>query len=266
MTIELPYKPKIQEITTDALSDFYATISQIINFYQESLMIYSITRDSILPKSIPKRVGKANGYREFSIPEIQIKERNDFHSGIYPVRLFQNTIVNIASCYEIYIRELAEEIYRYNEDLLKNSEKQFTTEEIFAFSSMKDLKEELINRSVTKLIMSNYPNLVNKYESRFHIGIHSSKSPVTLFEVHHFLEVRNIIVHNEGHASKLFFERLKNYFELSPLNIKKPNDSPELNFEYLNKFKDKLIVLAEFIDNQAMQKWQTTKFEHKNNG
>ena len=263
MKIELPYRPIRQKKTTDSLSDLYATMSQVVNFYQESLMMYSATRDSILPKSIPERSGRAYGYKNYTIPSIQIIERDDFHSEIYPVRLFHNTIVNIASSYEIYLRDLATEIYRYNTDLLKIDEKQLSTREVLEFENVDDIKAELIDRSVTNLIMSNYPDLVKRYESRFHIGIHGKRAALSLHETHHFLEVRNLIVHNDGHASKLFFKRLKGYDKKSPLGILDKHNSAELNFEYLNEFRDKLIALSEFIDAQAMNKWETTEYENK---
>ncbi len=263
MKIELPFTPNRKKKTTEALSDFYAVLSQIINFYQESLMMYSATRDSILPKSIPERNGKAYLSQTYTIPAIQILERKEFHSEIYPIRLYNNTITNIASVYEIYLRELATEIYRYNTELLKIDEKQLSSREILDFKSIDDIKEELIDRSVTKLVMSSYPDLVSKFESRFHIGIHNKKSPMTQYELHHFLEVRNIIVHNEGHASKLFFNRLKEYSEVSPLGIFEEFFRPELNFDYLNSFREKLTNLVEFIDAQAKEKWKTTEYEHK---
>lgn len=263
MNIKIPYEPNRQKISSDALSDFYAVLEQIINFYQESLMLYSVSRDSIMPKEIPARSGEAYGYLKYSIPKIQITERDEFHSEIYPVRLFQNTIVNIASCYEIYLRELAKEIYRYNQELLKIDEKQLTTKEILSYESLAELCDELIEKSVTNLIMLTYPDIVKKFESKFHIGIHSKKSPMTIFEVHHFLEVRNIIVHNEGHASKLFFQRLNSYDEKSPLEIKGELNSPKTDFEYIASFKDKLILLAEHIDNEARSKWKTTEYTNK---
>jgi hypothetical protein len=263
MKIELPYKLQKSQKTTDSLSDFYAVLSQVINFYQESLMMYSATRDSIIPKLIPERKGQAYGYKSYTIPSMLILERSDFHSELYPIRLFNNTIVNTASAFEIYLRDLATEIYRYNSELLKIDEKQLSSKEILEFNNLDDIKEELIERAVTNLIMNNYPELVKKFESRFHIGIHSAKSPISQYEIHHFLEVRNIIVHNEGHASKLFFTRLNKYALSSPLGIDMEFSTPNLNFEYLNEFKDKLIELAEFIDIQAKERWETTVFEHK---
>ena len=45
-----------------------------------------------------------------------------------------------------------------------------------------------------------------------------SKKKIFLFEVHDFLEVRNVIVHNDSHPSEQYFERMRVYNQKLCLN------------------------------------------------
>ena len=263
MTIEIPYFPLVQDKSSDSLHDFYINICNLINFFQESLMLYSVSRNLTLPDKIAAINGRTH-FQIYQIPDIIINNRIDYQSDNYPLYLFYNHIVNISSLYEIYIRDIANEVIWANSELLSNDEKQLTTKEILSYNNLEDLRIELTDRATNKLIMSQYPNLVHKFNKKFHVGIHCEKSPMTLFEMHHFLEVRNIIVHNDGRASSIFYKRLNDYCLPSPLGIKGELCSPNLDFDYIIKFKDKLISLVEYIDKEVTKKWGGADNDSKN--
>ena len=262
----LPYTSKRLDILTDSLIDFYDMLDQIINFYQESLMMYCVIKDSSLPQYIPEKKGKVFGYLNYTIPKIEINGRDKNYLDFYPVRLFRNTIVNIASCYEIYLRDLAEEIYHYNKILLEKKRKQYSKNSIASLKSVRNSEEQLVEQLVNDIIHGNYSDKVKKFENAFNVRLHSMKSPLSLFEMHHFFEVRNIIVHEDGYASKMFFKKLNRYSKPSPLGIKNEFNSPEINFSYINQFKDKLKAFAELTDNKVRAKWKTSEITHQKRG
>lgn len=255
--MKVPYDIECPKWATDALKDFYIRFERIINFYQESLMMYRLVEGSEAPNNISSKK-ETLITKQFELPPMEIVNRNKGVLKFYPIQLFYNSIINIVSGYEQYLKEIATELFIWNEELLETNEKQLTTSEILDYHDMDDLKEDLTERAVTKLMMSSYPNLVSKFERYFHTGIHDKSSPISLFEMHHLIEVRNIIVHNDGHHTSLFEDRLKQYESKSPLGLDGAYSSPKINFDYINTFKDKVLLLTQHIDKQIISKWATS--------
>lgn len=220
-------------------------------------MMYRIVEDSHLPEYIPEKQIKSR-LGNIQLPNLKLQGRNTRQLELYPTLLFKNSIINISSSFEQYIKEIVSEIYTWNEGLLNINEKQLTTSEILEFDSIDSIKQELAERAVTALIMSNYPNIVAKFERKFHVGIHDKSAPIELFEMHHFIEIRNIIVHNDGYCSSLFLKRLENYNLESPLGVTESHSSVKIDFDYIDTIKDKIISLICHIDKQVRLKWKTS--------
>lgn len=101
--------------------------------------------------------------------------------------------------------------------------------------------------------MSSYPNLVKRFQNTFHIDIHGEGSAISLQEMHDFIEVRNVIVHSSGTASKQYYERMSVYEE-KPL-LENALESPEPNFSWLFDFSQRLAAHCMDIDSKVEEKW-----------
>ena len=168
-------------------------------------------------------------------------------------------IVQLASHFETYLAELANEIYYANEELLSINECQLTTREIFELGSIKRIRHHLKRKAVLKLIGNRtYPSIVKAFQDTLHIGIHSGQSPATQAEIHHFIEVRNIVVHNDGQASQPYFARMSNYDPAPPRMLQNVGDSLLVDFTWLFEVAEKLLGLADFVDAEVLKRWITT--------
>jgi hypothetical protein len=226
-TIYLPYKSEPPPCCCDVLVDFHLRVDALINYVGESLLLLDTAFKTdpptgvILPK-LPNYLGQAP-----KCPMINLNERqwNTYHNDI-PQRLFHSSIVQLASHFETCLAELANEIYYANEELLFISERQLTTRKIFELGSIKRIRHHLKRKAVLELIGNRtYPSIVKAFQNTLHIGIHSSQSPATKAEIHHFIEVRNIVVHNEGQASQSYFARMSNYDPAPPRMLENVGDS-----------------------------------------
>lgn len=102
--------------------------------------------------------------------------------------------------------------------------------------------------------------MVKTISSLFKIEFHGTKSSMTLFEVHDFFEVRNVIVHNDGTAGQLYFPRMKNYKEQSFIKeTKSKRGYLDIDFNWFFNKAEKFLHQCNFIDEQLTKKWKTSK-------
>jgi hypothetical protein len=172
--------------------------------------------------------------------------------------LFFSAVTQLVSIYEIFIADLAKEIFRNNHELLAIPEKQLSSEKIIRLESYEKIIDELIDRAIRKFTYgTSYPKLVERFQTKFHIGIHDRNSPAQLFAVHHLIEKRNIIVHNDGVASSTYIERMKNY---GNAELIKEDDEVIIDF---TKFYNDLVVireLGEYIETCVQTRWPNLQY------
>ena len=170
-----------------------------------------------------------------------------------PMRLFGAAWVQLATIYEVYLAELIGEALRDNLELISIEEKQLTTAEIFALGDFGKIRERLIDRWVFKFGMGSYPVKVDRLQSKFHIGIHSDRAPIEIFDVHDFVEVRNVLSHSDGHASSEYHERMSGYGRQTLLRGRYA--SPTVDFRWLMGFSERLAELCDFIELEMSDRW-----------
>lgn len=257
--INIPINNKYPSPSTDALQDFYININSILNYTSEMLLLLELNKSpTIEPKRIEINLGRTILGEPIISPNLNIAKSFTKISKNTVEELFNSSLTRIASCYEGYLNQLMHELYWHN-DIIQSSEIKVPISEVFRFNSLESLEDDLIQNIILSTIMQSYPKLVKTFQDRFFIGIHSRNAPITLEEVHNFIELRNLVVHNHGHANKHYLDRVKKYQDLNfPELLKRQHSSISVNFHWLFTISDQLLKLGDFIDKQAQERWNTS--------
>ena len=261
--INFPFFIQANNKVSDALSDFYIGYSHCINYICEVLLLNQVGKSVLKENEVFKPILKY-GYKNEDVapcPTITIKNIDE-SIGLHSLseNLFNLSLSQIVSYYDLFLNQLTLDILVRNKDILAIEELQLTTKTIFSLENLENMVGYLAEKKALEHAMLSYPKRVEVFERMFHVGIHSKKSPVTLELVHDIIEVRNVIVHNDGYASSLYFARLSPYIKngYKPL-LKDEYDTKEIDFIWLIRISTDLLKLAIYIDEQASLKWTTTR-------
>jgi hypothetical protein len=260
LSLKLPFKSIAPTTKSDALDDVHIRFSELVNYIGEVLLTSHLVKEVSTPLdngAIPIHL-KSNRSGDIVVPtvEIQASEWDQLSINLLH-RLFLSSIVQLATLYEVFLAELIEDILLRNNEWLELDERQLTAKEIFKLGSIENIRAKLIDRKILDFAMLSYPKKVEKFQKEFHVGLHHKTFPLSLFEVHDFLEVRNVIVHSDGHASDQYLERMSSYHQLSLLRWK--YDTLGINFSWLLTFGQQLIFLCNLVDEEVSKKWTTTR-------
>jgi hypothetical protein len=262
--LDLPFQVERPEEVTDALRGLYIRVNRLINYTGEVLLTAYIAEGSTPPSDIVSPRARVDYLdRKISVPLIQVDTTKwaSLEAKMLE-RLFYTSLVQLASHYEMFLTKLAEEIY-LNNDLIKECERKLTVAEVMKFRDFDELTANVIKDLTTDLVHKSYPNIVSSYEHGFHIGIHDKTSPISLPVVHNLIELRNVVVHNDGHASKLYLERTLSYKEQKlPKVLTYEYESLEIDFPWLIDTAKFLLRLGNHIDQQARKRWKTSVTAH----
>jgi hypothetical protein len=257
--LSLPFQSKPPAPSTDALKDVHIRFSELVNYVGQALLDTHLIKQlsPSLDKGIISPNIKAYGVHVVATPDIAIQSGKwESLSMMLPERLFYSAIVQLATLYEVYLGELIADILWRNDEWLEGDERQLTTKEIFKIGNIEDIRAKLIDRKILDFAMLPYPKKVERFQKEFRVGIHHKTFPLSLFQVHDFLEVRNVIVHSDGHASDQYLDRMSGY-EQPPL-LQGRYETLEINFSWLLTFGQKLIWLCNHVDEAVQKKWETT--------
>lgn len=276
-SITIPLElPKPKRNLTNACHELYRRLNPFGSFVAESLVSASLFEQKMRNEDFKEIQIKPDIYywyhvflseiteqkpQPIPVPEITIKE-DIKRQGIrdLPRALFHTAITQLAAAYEIFLHDLAEEVYLKNTELLVAKEKQLSTEEILQLGSFDSIIEELKDRAVNNLISLSYPNIVERFGRVFHIGIHDKNSPASLFAVHHLIEKRNIIVHNNGWVSKNYMQRMSVYSEPSIIEFR---EEVPINFEEFFDDLELVVKLALYVDECIQKKWKVHSYSYE---
>ena len=141
-----------------------------------------------------------NNARFKGIEEILISDFKPFFMSL----LF----IQIPTTLEIYFNDILELIFREKIDILKNSNKQYSTEEILSFNGMDDLVKYLAIKEIKNFNDKNSINKIEYLKKLLNKEYILTESLISKFiEV---CEIRNILVHNEGNISDRFRKLVNN--------------------------------------------------------
>ena len=260
LSLTLPFRSKAPSPKSDALSDVHIRFSELVNYVGEVLLTSHLVKELSQPPDREAISITLKSKRNESIvaPTIELQSGEwEKLSRNLSQRLLFSSVVHLATSYEIFQAELIEDVLWRNDEWLGLEERQLTTKEIFKLGSLEEIRLKLIERKVLDFAMLSYPKKVEKFQREFHVGLHHQTLPLSLFEVHDFLEVRNVIVHSDGYASEQYLERMSIYNQ--PTLLKGKYDTLEINFSWLLTFGQQLISLCERIDEEVGKKWRTTR-------
>jgi hypothetical protein len=261
-TLSLPFKSEPKEARSDALEDFHIRFTHWVNYIGEAILMSYIVKNNLpLVDNLKVQLhAGVNPVPSFQTPIIRIENQSQelkrLHTNILQ-QLFFSSIVQFSTAYEVFLTELIQEILRDNDEWIENEEKPLTAKEVLELRTADRIREKLIDRKTLDFAMLSYPQKVESFERHFHVGLHSKKSPLTLFEVHDFLEVRNVIVHSDGYASSQYLQRMKSYNQQTLL--KRKYDTLKIDFSWLLSFAQRVTSLCDFIDGEVGKKWKTSR-------
>ncbi|MBM7558155.1 hypothetical protein [Halanaerobacter jeridensis] len=258
--LNLPYSKELPEFYTDPLSDFYLRVRELVNYTGE-IIVMAFNSDAYESIDIiePEFNFETKDIESsLNIPQIKIiSEKQKSLKEKMIKRLFYTSLTQLVGHYEKFLWELGWDIYYFN-DILKKSKKKFTASRIAKFDNYDELKDDIICELLTNLMMKPYTKIVSQYESRFHIGIHK-KAPISLEVVSNLIQLRHVIVHNEGHASKKYLTKMSNYDkEDIPKMLQKRYESVDIDFQWYFEMCKLLLDLGDHIDQQARKRWKTS--------
>jgi|GEM_PF-2635227 len=276
-SITIPLKlPKPERNLTNACSGLYTRLNSFGSFVAESLVAASLFEKKMRSEDFEEIQIKPEIYyydlsdavlnkllkrKMCPVPAPIINVRGDIkhenNNRDLPRALFHTAITQLVTAYELFLQDLAEEVYLKNTELLEVKEKQLSTEEILQLGSFDSIVRELKNRAVNNLISLSYPNLIERFGRTFHVGIHDKDSPASLFAVHHLIEKRNVVVHNNGWISKNYIQRLSIYSDPS---IKELGEEVSINFEEFFDDLAMIMKLAFYVDGCIQSKWKVSSY------
>lgn len=248
---------------TDSGDDFHIELDRLGTFVAEMLVAAHLFEERA-PRIPALRPELHDWFQELHMnkpgplpaPEIEMNHSSLRDAGrTLPRSLFYSGVTQLVSAYEVYLGSLAREIYRYNNELLAIEEKQLTSAQILALDSTERIVNALVDRAVRKLTALSYPALVDRFNREFRVGIHHGSSPATLFTVHHLIEQRNVIVHNGGHVSDLYLERMSAY---EGETILTGHGSVPVSFSAFFDYLFAFSVLGDYIDRKVKGTWATS--------
>ena len=178
---------------------------------------------------------------------------------------FYAAITQLVSTYEIFLEDIAREIYRCNISLLADEKKPkeelliLTSLEIVQLADYDNVIEALMNRAINRLSRDmSYPKLVGRFQNAFHVGIHDQDSPIQqIFPVHHLIEKRNIIVHNDGQASLEYVEKMKIYNDSS---ILKKDEEVPVDFQDFYNHLSMIREIGKYIELCVQSRWTNLSY------
>lgn len=256
----LPYKNDISKPKSDALDDVHLRFNELVNFIGEVLLSSQMTRgleNFVTFQDVQVQLDmKHQESAKFPIIKIKDDESKKLTKNIAR-KLFYSSIVQLATIYEVFLSELIREILVHNDEWLESHERPFTAKEIFQIGTIDEIRRKLMSEKILDYAMLSYPKKVKKFEKDFHVGLHQKNFPLSLFEVHDFLEVRNVIVHNDGHASEHYVERMSFYNQKTL--IKGRYSTLEIDFSWLLTFGQTLLSQCVMVDESIDKKWKTSR-------
>lgn len=263
MLLSLPQTHQRKKQQSDAADDFHIRRTAWANFLGTSLVGASLLPSHEQGESadLALRSRKWKGSEIVPTPRVAIDAAGWDHLLLeYPRHLYHAACVQLATSYEVFLAELLHEVLRRNAEVLANDESKYTVREIVAVAGLEELLDQTIDRRVRSVMMKSYPDQVAWFERELHVGLHSRAAPMTLVDIHDFIELRHVIVHADGHASRAYIERTGH---IPNRRLERMHSTPAIDFVELLGFSARLLMQVEFVDAAVADKWTTTRQEYE---
>lgn len=114
----------------------------------------------------------------------------------------RNTVVAMVGCYDALIGDMVRIIFHAKPEILKAYGVSIAASDIFAFSSIKDVEDHLINKQVESVLRGSHEEQLEWFENK--LGIKTCKSFSHFPDFIEITERRNLFVHTEGKVSQSY--------------------------------------------------------------
>jgi len=153
--------------------------------------------------------------------------------------LINSYFFNMFSIFDIFLGDLLYYIYSKKISLLKSSARSISYEDLLEFNSIKNLRNNLIEKEIDKFTRESNLEKFKMLEDKFNIKLRDFK------DWNFFIECsqrRNILIHCDGKVTKQYYDNCKKY-EMTPENLK-VGDKLVIDEKYLFKSLD---IISEVI-------------------
>jgi len=183
---------------------------------------------------------------EFRIDDEAEELLFDFLKAISYENSFNNFIRNMSLAYlvtelESYLKGVLKTSFEKKPMLLATCKKSINYEELTKYSSIEDVREDIIEKEIYAILYRDIEEISRYFEQKFNIKLSELTDWETFKEVFYR---RNIIVHNSGIVNNIY--RLKTGYKAKKKSL-------EVSYSYLNK---SIQVFDEFAQNLAEQLYQ----------
>lgn len=165
------------------------------------------------------------------------------------IPFFMNLLyIQIRTILELYFNDVLELIFTENTNILKNSNKQYSTEEILLFDDTNSLRRYLAMKEIQK-----FNGKSSKDQIEFLKIFLNKENILTEYLITKFIEVseiRNLLVHNEGYINEKFTKLVNNPKFDDKLSI-------DIDEEMLLDAIDSMISFISAIDKELCEKFST---------
>lgn len=178
----------------------------------------------------------------------KLKEFSSLHS--------KNLTVNIVDSFLWFLSSAIQASMKKKPELVKSGE-SIKIEEIFEFSSKKDLINYLIDKKINSLSYGGIDGLERFVDEALGINLFSDEESRTLMKV--FIEARNILVHNRGIVNKIFLKRIKHHPDFKIEEGRRFH----LGFDDLVRLSKVCVETALTMDDQVTSKFKIERKQYR---
>ncbi|HEK0329323.1 TPA: hypothetical protein SMR43_003617 [Proteus mirabilis] len=114
----------------------------------------------------------------------------------------RNTLISMVSEFDYFISELLNNIYRFNHDYIKSSQRAFNFQEIMTYGSLDEIIDSVIEKEIENVLRSSHSEQFSYLEKKF--SINTLKKFDSWGDFIELTERRNLFVHTNGRVSKQY--------------------------------------------------------------
>lgn len=114
----------------------------------------------------------------------------------------RNTLISMVSEFDYFISELLNNIFRFNHDYIKSSQRSFNFQEIMEYDNLDEIIDYVIEKEIENVLRSSHSEQFSYLEKKFNIStLKKFDSWGGFIEL---TERRNLFVHTNGRVSKQY--------------------------------------------------------------
>lgn len=163
----------------------------------------------------------------------------------------RNILTNFADSFLWYISNIIQQSIKKRPELIKSGE-SVRVDEIFNYSSRRDLINYLIDRKINSLSYGGLKQIEKYLAESLNIELFNAERDRNLLRI--FIEVRNIHAHNRGVVNKIFLDRVGNIIGDFDFKFEEGRKA-HLDFDALVDFSKVCVATAYLLDANTSKKF-----------